>query len=78
MLKKRTLLRNLLSNIVIEPGTYFLYRSVIDLGSALSPASQNSLVKQVVSAIFDSQKEDLVDIKMISSGVKDMLKSGFG
>ena len=51
---------------------------MVDFGSALSPASQNSLLKQVVSAILDPQKPELVDIKMISSGVKDMLKSGFG
>ena len=57
---------------------YYYNRSVVDLGSALSPASQNSLLKQVVSAILDPQKPELVDIKMISSGVKDMLKSGFG
>ena len=54
------------------------YRSVIDPGSAVSPASQNPLLKQVVAAIFDPEKPELADIKMISSGVKDMLKSGFG
>lgn len=54
------------------------FRSVMDPGSAVSPATQNSLMKQVVAAIFDPDKADLVDIKMISSGVKDMLKSGFG
>lgn len=54
------------------------FRSVIDPGSAVSPASQNPLLKQVVAAIFDPEKPELADIKMISSGVKDMLKSGFG
>ena len=50
----------------------------MDPGSAVTPATQNSLVKQMVAAIFDSDKADLVDIKMMSSGMKDMLKSGFG
>lgn len=54
------------------------FRSVMDPGSAVTPATQNSLVKQMVAAIFDSDKADLVDIKMMSSGMKDMLKSGFG
>lgn len=54
------------------------FRSVMDSGSAVTPATQNSLVKQVVAAIFDPDKADLIDIKMISSGMKDMLKSGFG
>ena len=51
---------------------------MIDPGSAVSPASQNPLLKQVMLAIFDPEKPELADIKMISSGVKDMLKSGFG
>lgn len=54
------------------------FRTVLDPGSAVSPASQSSLIKQVVTAIFDPEKPDMVDIKMISSGMKDMLKSGFG
>ena len=44
----------------------------------MAPASQTFLLKQIVEAVFDPEKKDLVDIEYKSGGLKDMLKSGFG
>lgn len=54
------------------------FRNLLDPGSAVSPASQNSLLRQIVTAILDPEKPDLADVEFKSSGLKDKLKSGFG
>jgi len=54
------------------------YRSVLDPGSAVSPASHNALLRQLVAAILNEDKPDLPDVEYKSSGLRDKLKSGFG
>ena len=44
----------------------------------MSLASQNSLCKQLMEAILDPAKPEMVDLEFKSSGLKDMLKAGFG
>ncbi|XP_053380994.1 sec1 family domain-containing protein 2-like isoform X2 [Mercenaria mercenaria] len=67
-----------LSAIAVSREHLSQFKSVIDPGSAVSPASQNSLLKQLVAAILDPDKQELVDIEFKSSGLRDKLKSGFG
>lgn len=54
------------------------FKSVLDPGSVVSPASQNPLLRQLVAAILDPDKPDLPDVEYRSSGLRDKLKSGFG
>ncbi|XP_052789980.1 sec1 family domain-containing protein 2-like [Mya arenaria] len=54
------------------------FREILEPGSAVSPVSLNPLIRQLVSAILDPGKPDLPDVENKSSGLKDMLKSGFG
>lgn len=67
-----------LSAIAVTREHLSQFKSVLDPGSAVSPASQNSLLKQVVAAILDPEKQELPDIEFKSSGLRDKLKSGFG
>ncbi|KAH3796873.1 sec1 family domain-containing protein 2-like [Dreissena polymorpha] len=55
-----------------------LFRTILDPGSAVSPATHNPLLRQLVAAILEPSKPDLVDVENKSSGLKDILKSGFG
>lgn len=54
------------------------FDSILDPGSSISPASLSPLCRQVIEAIFDTEKKDLMDVEHKSSGLKDILKSGFG
>ncbi|KAL4237716.1 Sec1 domain-containing protein 2 [Mactra antiquata] len=54
------------------------FNSVLDPGSAVSPAFQNAMLKQLVAAILDPMKQELPDLEYKSAGLKDKLKSGFG
>nr|XP_006819040.1 PREDICTED: sec1 family domain-containing protein 2-like [Saccoglossus kowalevskii] len=53
-------------------------RHVFESGSFQHAASYRPLLKQIVDEIFNPNKPDLIDIEYKSSGLKDLLKSGFG
>ncbi|XP_072176928.1 sec1 family domain-containing protein 2-like [Diadema setosum] len=53
------------------------FDDLLQPGSLSQPASFTPLVKQVMEAIFDPAKPDLVDIEYKSSGFRDLLKTGF-
>ncbi|NXA46628.1 SCFD2 protein, partial [Nothocercus julius] len=46
-------------------------------GSLIFPASYKPLLKQVVEEICNSDRPDPVDIEHVSSGLTDLLKTGF-
>ncbi|XP_013412242.1 sec1 family domain-containing protein 2 [Lingula anatina] len=54
------------------------FRTVYNSGSLTSQASHVPVLKQVLQEIFNPAKPDLLDIEHKSSGLKDLLKSGFG
>jgi len=54
------------------------FSSVLDPGDAMSPAHSQPLVRQLMEAVVDPAKPDLIDVECRSGGIKDLLKSGFG
>ncbi|KAH9488309.1 Sec1 domain-containing protein 2 [Bulinus truncatus] len=54
------------------------FRSVLDPGDGMTPASVKPLLKLIIEKIVDPAKPDLSDIECKSGGLKDLLKSGFG
>ncbi|ELU00077.1 hypothetical protein CAPTEDRAFT_126088 [Capitella teleta] len=54
------------------------YSSSFEAGSMTSQASLKPLLKQVITDVLDPSKPELIDIENRSSGLKDLLKSGFG
>ncbi|XP_070581895.1 sec1 family domain-containing protein 2-like isoform X2 [Ptychodera flava] len=52
------------------------FRSILESQSYQS--EYKPILKQIVDEIFNPNKPDLVDIEYKSSGLKDLLKSGFG
>uniref|UniRef100_A0A0B7ATV9 Sec1 family domain-containing protein 2 n=1 Tax=Arion vulgaris TaxID=1028688 RepID=A0A0B7ATV9_9EUPU len=54
------------------------FKSVLDPGNAMTPATVKSLLQQLIEKIVDPSKPDLPDIEYKSGGLKDLLKSGFG
>ncbi|XP_060569466.1 sec1 family domain-containing protein 2-like [Ruditapes philippinarum] len=67
-----------LSSISVSREHLSQFKNVLDPGSAISPASQNPLLKQLVEAMLDPDKPEIVDLEFKSSGLRDKLKSGFG
>ena len=53
-------------------------RSTCDTGDITSPGTLKPLLKQLMAAILDPSKPELPDIEYISTGFRDLLKSGFG
>ena len=53
-------------------------RSTYDSGDVISPGTLKPLLKQLMEAILDPTKPELPDVEYISTGFRDLLKSGFG
>uniref|UniRef100_G1Q5G3 Sec1 family domain containing 2 n=1 Tax=Myotis lucifugus TaxID=59463 RepID=G1Q5G3_MYOLU len=53
------------------------FKSVYVPGNHTHQASTYPLLKQVVEEIFDPERPDPVDIEHMSSGLTDLLKTGF-
>ncbi|KAM6150403.1 sec1 family domain-containing protein 2 isoform 1-T1 [Erethizon dorsatum] len=53
------------------------FKSVYVPGSHTHQASYKPLLKQVVEEIFNPEKQDPIDIEHMSSGLTDLLKTGF-
>ncbi|VCW98649.1 unnamed protein product [Gulo gulo] len=53
------------------------FKSVYAPGSHTHQASYKPLLKQVVEEIFNPERPDPVDIEHMSSGLTDLLKTGF-
>lgn len=56
---------------------YLIYRSILDPGNPVNPASHKPFVKQLIDSLLDPSKPELVDLEYKSSGFKDILKSSF-
>ncbi|ESO85938.1 hypothetical protein LOTGIDRAFT_235701 [Lottia gigantea] len=54
------------------------FSSIIERGGVMSPTECKPLLNQIVEDIVNPSKPDLIDIKHKQSGMKDLLKSGFG
>lgn len=60
----------------MSPGT--ASKCICSQHGVLSPqASYKPLLKQVVEEIFNPEKPDPIDIEHVSSGLTDLLKTGF-
>ncbi|XP_022085168.1 sec1 family domain-containing protein 2-like isoform X2 [Acanthaster planci] len=53
------------------------FRSIFDHGSMVAPASYNPFFKQVLDGIFSPNKSELPDIEYKSTGLRDLIKTGF-
>ncbi|XP_033643614.1 sec1 family domain-containing protein 2-like [Asterias rubens] len=53
------------------------FRSIFDHGSMVAPASYNPFFKQLLDNIFSSTKPDLPDVEYKSTGLRDLIKTGF-
>jgi hypothetical protein len=71
-----TVFWSILLDIIVECCAF--YRDVFEPGSLSSQARLKPLLKQVVEDIVDPNRPELVDISHKSSGLGDLLKSGFG
>ena len=53
-------------------------RSVFEPGSMTSQATVKPLLKQLVEDICDPAKPEMTDLEYKSTGLRQLLKSGFG
>ncbi|XP_069487760.1 sec1 family domain-containing protein 2-like [Ambystoma mexicanum] len=53
------------------------FKSVYVPGSSTNPAAYKPLLKQVLEEIFHADRPDTLDIEHMSSGLTDLLKTGF-
>ncbi|XP_014676542.1 PREDICTED: sec1 family domain-containing protein 2-like [Priapulus caudatus] len=53
------------------------YRSIYNSGDGMQPATYRPLIKQVLLDIFSSDKPELVDVECKSTGIRDLIKTGF-
>ncbi|PIK38839.1 putative sec1 family domain-containing protein 2 [Apostichopus japonicus] len=51
--------------------------SILDTGSGTRPASYSPLLQQLINLTFDPNKPELVDLEFKSTGLRDLLKTGF-
>ncbi|KAJ8038479.1 Sec1 family domain-containing protein 2 [Holothuria leucospilota] len=51
--------------------------SILDTGLNTRPASYNSIFQQLINLIFDPSQPELVDLEFKSTGLRDLLKTGF-
>ena len=56
----------------------YTFRHLYENGGGVTVSTLQPLVKQVVTEIFNPEKPELHDIHYKSTGLRDMLKSGFG